>query len=118
VLLVSQDEYRHWFPGKRADLLAIALDPRERGVHVAAIEVKARRTDEAEAASGALHQLTQTLTASRWAAYPVPGSVHTRIWLNRIAEAAYAVARESRFKLDAAELQALESEPHPIYAIR
>ena len=27
VLLVSLDEYRHWFPGKRADLLAIALDP-------------------------------------------------------------------------------------------
>ena len=109
VLLVSLDEYRHWFPGKRADLLAIALDPREGGVHVAAIEVKARRTDEADAASGALDQLTQTLTASRWAAYPVPGSVHTRIWLNRIAEAAYAVARESRFKLDAAELQALEA---------
>lgn len=109
VLLVSLDEYRHWFPGKRADLLAIALDPREGGVHVAAIEVKARRSDEADAASGALDQLTQTLTASRWAAYPVPGSIHTRIWLNRIAEAAYAVARESRFKLDAAELQALEA---------
>ena len=109
VLLVSLDEYRHWFPGKRADLLAIALDPREGGVHVAAIEVKARRTDEADAASGALDQLTQTLTASRWAAYPVPGSIHTRMWLNRIAEAAYAVARESRFKLDAAELQALEA---------
>ena len=46
VLLVSLDEYRHWFPGKRADLLAIALDPDEGGVHVAAIEVKARRTDE------------------------------------------------------------------------
>lgn len=109
VLLVSLDEYRHWFPGKRADLLAIALDPREGGVHVAAIEVKARRTDVADAASGALDQLTQTLTASRWAAYPVAGSVHTRIWLNRIAEAAYAVARESRFKLDSAELQALEA---------
>ena len=27
VLLVSLDEYRHWFTGKRADLLAIALDP-------------------------------------------------------------------------------------------
>jgi hypothetical protein len=109
VLLVSLDEYRQWFPGKRADLLAIALDPREGGVHVAAIEVKARRTDEVDAASGALDQLTQTLTASRWAAYPAPGSIHTRIWLNRIAEAAYAVARESRFKLDATELQALEA---------
>jgi hypothetical protein len=109
VLLVSLDEYRHWFPGRRADLLAIALDTRERGVHVAAIEVKARRTDEVDAAAGALDQLVQTLTASRWAAYPVPGSVHTRIWLNRIAEAAYAIARESRFKLDSDELQALEA---------
>jgi hypothetical protein len=109
VLLVSLDEYRHWFPGKRADLLAIALDTREHGVHVAAIEVKARRTDEADAAAGALDQLTQTLTATRWAAYPVAGSVYSRIWLNRIAEAAYAVARESRFKLDTDELQALEA---------
>jgi hypothetical protein len=109
VLLVSLDEYRHWFPGKRADLLAIALDTHEHGVHVAAIEVKARRTDEADAAAGALDQLTQTLTATRWAAYPVPGSVYTRIWLNRIVEAAYAVARESRFKLDDDELQALEA---------
>src|ERR1022692_3881966 len=109
VLLVSLDEYRHWFPGKRADLLAIALDPREGGVHVAAIEVKARRSDEVDAASGALDQLTQTLTASRWAAYPEQGNVHSRIWLNRIAEAAYAVARESRFRLDRDELEALEA---------
>jgi len=109
VLLVSLDEYRHWFPGKRADLLAIALDPSEGGVHVAAIEVKARRSDETDAASGALDQLNQTLSATRWAAYPIPATVHTRLWLNRITEAAYAVARESRFKLDAAELQALES---------
>jgi len=109
VLLVSLDEYRHWFPGKRADLLAIALDPREGGVHVAAIEVKARRSDETDAASGALDQLNQTLSATRWAAYPSPPTVHTRLWLNRITEAAYAVARESRFKLDAAELQALEA---------
>ena len=109
VLLVSLDEYRHWFPGKRADLLAIALDPREGGVHVAAIEVKARRTDESDAASGALDQLNQTLSATRWAAYPEPETIHTRLWLNRIAEAAYAVARESRFKLDALELKALEA---------
>ena len=109
VLLVSLDEYRHWFPGKRADLLAIALDPREGGVHVAAIEVKARRTDEADAAAGALDQLNQTLAATRWAAYPELGTVHTRLWLNRIAEAAYAVARESRFKLDIGELAALEA---------
>jgi len=109
VLLVSLDEYRHWFPGKRADLLAIALDPAEGGVHIAAIEVKARRSDEANATSGALDQLSQTLAATRWAAYPVPGSVYSRLWLNRITEAAYSVARESQFKLDAAELAALEA---------
>lgn len=109
VLLVSLDEYRHWFTGKRADLLAIALDPQEGGVHVATIEVKARRSDEADAAAGALDQLNQTLAATRWAAYPETGSIHSRLWLNRIAEAAYAVARESRFKLDAAELAALEA---------
>ncbi|OMC19069.1 ATP-binding protein [Mycobacterium sp. SP-6446] len=109
VLLVSLDEYQHWFSGKRADLLAIALDPDEGGVHVACIEVKARRSDETDAAAGALDQLSQTLAATRWAAYPEPGSIHTRLWLNRITEAAYAVARESRFKLDAAELAALEA---------
>jgi hypothetical protein len=109
VLLVSLDEYRHWFTGKRADLLAIALDPDEGGVHVATIEVKARRSDEIDAAAGALDQLNQTLSATRWAAYPEAGSIHSRLWLNRIAEAAYAVARESRFKLDAAELAALEA---------
>ncbi|MEU4594250.1 ATP-binding protein [Micromonospora aurantiaca (nom. illeg.)] len=109
VLLVSLDEYRHWFPSRRADLLAIALDPSEEGVHVAAIEVKARRSDETDAAAGALDQLNQTLAATRWAAYPEPGSIHSRLWLNRIAEAAYSVARESRFKLDAEELAALEA---------
>ncbi len=109
VLLVSLDEYRHWFPTKRADLLAIALDPLEGGVHVAAIEVKARRSDEADAAAGALDQLIQTLSATRFAAYPEPDSINSRLWLNRIAEAAYAVARESRFRLDADELAALEA---------
>jgi len=109
VLLVSLDEYRHWFRSKRADLLAIALDPEEGGVHIAAIEVKARRSDEHDAASGALDQLNQTLAATRWAAYPQTGSVHSRLWLNRITEAAYAVARESRFKLDKEEIAALEN---------
>ncbi|WP_148613777.1 ATP-binding protein [Nocardioides rubriscoriae] len=108
VLLVSLDEYRHWFPGKRADLLAIALDTKDRGVHVATIEVKARRSDENDAAAGALDQLNQTLAVTQWAAYPKAGSVHSRLWLNRIAEAAYAVARESRFKLSADEIGALE----------
>ncbi|MBY6682322.1 ATP-binding protein [Rhodococcus sp. BP-316] len=108
VLLVSLDEYKQWFPGKRADLLAIALDTADNGVHIATIEVKARRSDESDAAAGALDQLHQTLAATRWAAYPESGSVHSRLWLNRIAEAAYAVARESRFKLTAAEIDALE----------
>lgn len=108
VLLVSLDEYQQWFPGKRADLLAIALDPSSRGVHVACIEVKARRSDQHDAAAGALDQLNQTLAATKWAAYPEHDSIHSRLWLNRIAEAAYAVARESRFKLDADEIAALE----------
>lgn len=109
VLLVSLDENRHWFSGKRADLLAIALDKTNEAVHVAAIEIKARRSDADIAGRDALDQLNQTLAATRWAAYPVVGSVHSRLWLNRIAEAAYAVARESRFKLDDAELRALEN---------
>lgn len=109
VLLVSLDEHQHWFTGKRADLLAIALDTANVAVHVAAIEIKARRTDADIAGKDALDQLNQTLAATRWAAYPQAGSVHSRLWLNRIAEAAYAVARESRFKLDAAELRALEN---------
>ncbi len=110
VLLVSLDEYKHWFPNKRADLLAIAIDPREGGVHVAAIEVKARRSDESDAAAGALDQLIQTLSATRFAGpYPEPGNINSRLWLNRIAEAAYAVARESRFRLDSGELEALEA---------
>ena len=109
VLLVSLDEYRHWFSGKRADLLAIALDKANEAVHVAAIEIKARRSDADIAGKDALDQLNQTLAATRWAAYPIADSVHSRLWLNRIAEAAYAVARESRFKLDIAELRALEN---------
>lgn len=109
VLLVGLDDYKAWFPtGKRADLLAIAIDPEENGVHVAAIEVKARRSDPALAQSEALDQLRQTLAVTRWAAYPVAGSVHSRLWLNRIAEAAYSVVRESRLKLSPEELGALE----------
>lgn len=109
VLLVSLDDYHHWFPGKRADLLALAIDTRERGLHVAAIEVKARRSDPLIAGQSALDQLRQTLTATRWAAYPVPGSIHSRLWLNRITEAAYAIARESQFRLERQEIEALEA---------
>lgn len=110
VILVSLDEYQHWFgSGKRADLLAIALDTRECGVHVAAIEVKARRSDETNAAAGALEQLNATVSATRFAAQPEAQNINSRLWLNRIADAAYAVARESRLCLDADELQALEA---------
>lgn len=108
MLLVSLDDYKHWFPSKRADLLVLALDPAEKGVHVAAIEVKARRSDSDIASRDALDQLKQTLFATRYAAYP-DESVHSRLWLNRIADAACAVARESNFKLDADELGVLES---------
>jgi hypothetical protein len=108
VLLVSLDDYQHWFPAKRADLLVFALDTAEDGVHVAAIEVKARRSDADLAARDALDQLRQTLHATRFAAYPQRGLVHSRLWLNRLAEAACAVARESNFRLDQAELAALD----------
>lgn len=108
LLLVSLDDYKHWFPAKRADLLVIALDTVEHGVHVAAIEVKARTSDADPAARDALDQLKQTLHATRFAAYPEHGSVHSRLWLNRLAEAACAVARESNFRLQQEELDAIE----------
>ena len=109
VLLIALDDYKHWFPGKRADLLVLALDTQEHGVHGAIIEVKARRSDADLAATDALDQLRQTLIGTRWAAYPDPESIHSRLWLNRIAEAACAVARESNLRLDSDELAAIES---------
>jgi hypothetical protein len=106
---VSLDEQSHWFPSsKRADLLALAIDTEAGGIHAAVIEIKARRSDWQAASTESLDQLRQTLIVTRRAAHPERGTVHTRLWLNRIAEAAYAVARESRFKLDADELRALE----------
>lgn len=109
VLLVSLDDHAGWFlGGKRADLVALAIDTREVGIHAAVIEVKARRSDPHLAGTQALDQLRKTLLATRWAAYPEPGSVHSRLWLNRLAEAAYAVVRESRFRLDEAEIRAIE----------
>jgi len=108
VLLISLDDYKQWFPVKRADLLVLALDTQEHGVHGAVIEVKARRSDAQPAASDAIDQLRQTLIATRWAAYPDIETIHTRLWLNRIVEAACAVARESNFRLTAEELDALE----------
>ena len=110
LVLVSLDEHPHWFNGqKRADLLAIAIDPKEKGLHVAVIEVKARRSDEVRAATEALEQLRRTLLATESAAQPDCSSLATRIWLNRIAESVYAVARESRIRLSAMEIEAVEA---------
>jgi hypothetical protein len=108
LLLVSLDDYKHWFPGKRADLLVVALDTQEGGIHAAAIEVKARTSDVDTSARDALDQLKQTLHTTRFAAYPESGSVHSRLWLNRLAEASCAVARESNLKLERSELDAIE----------
>ena len=109
LVLISLDDYKHWFPGKRGDLLVLALDEQERGVHGAIIEVKARRSDATIAATDALDQLRQTLRVTRWAGYPDPETIHSRLWLNRIAEAALAVARESNLRLSVDELAAIES---------
>jgi hypothetical protein len=111
VLLVSLDEYTDWFGrGRRADLLALALSPEEGGVHCANLEVKAvKSTAAALAAAGeAKEQLRQTLNDSRFAAYP-NGSIFSRLWLNRITEAAVGVSRENRFRLGEDDLAALDA---------
>ena len=109
ILLISLDDYQYWFPNKRADLLVLAIDEASRGVHGAVVEVKARRSDAGVAATDAVDQLRQTLQATRWAGYPDNETIHSRLWLNRIAEAAVAVARESNLRLSEAELDALET---------
>jgi hypothetical protein len=109
VLLIGLDEYGDWFRGKkRADLLALALDVNARGVHVAAIEVKARRSSDESARGEALEQLRATLLAMRYAASEQTDTLNSHIWLNRIAEAAYSVAREIGFRLSADEIDCLE----------
>jgi Helicase HerA-like C-terminal len=111
VLLLSLDEYRDWFGrGKRADMLALALSPAEEGVHLANLEVKAVKTTAAAVAAGgeAKEQLRKTLNDSRFAARP-NGSLFSRLWLNRIAEAAVGVSRENRFRLGEDDLAALET---------
>ena len=111
VLLISLDEYTDWFGrGRRADLLALALSPEDGGVHCASLEVKAVKSGSgALAAAGeAKEQLRQTLNDSRFAAYP-NGSVFSRLWLNRIAEAAVGVSRENRFRLGEDDLAALDA---------
>jgi hypothetical protein len=111
VLLVSLDEYTEWFGrGRRADLLALALSPEEGGVHCANLEVKAVKSSGAalSAAGEAKEQLRQTLNDSRFAAYP-NDSVFSRLWLNRIVEAAVGVSRENRFRLSEDDLAALDA---------
>ncbi len=112
VILISLDEYASWFgTGKRADMLALALSPEEAGVHAANIEVKAVKDPETGARSAlveAKEQLRKTLIDSRFAAYP-NGSLFSRLWLNRIAEAAVGICRENNLRLEADELRAFET---------
>lgn len=113
VVLVSLDDHPEWFlGGKRADLLSLAIDTEEMGIHGAVIEVKARRSSEERAGAEALDQLRRTLIATAFAAHPNRGTAAARVWLNRIAEAMYAVARESRIRLSAQELDAVEAFRH------
>lgn len=110
VLLLSLDEHPEWFMGqKRADLLALAIDLDEVGVHGAVIEVKARRSSSDRAGAEALEQLRKTLTATSFAATPDAALLARTVWLNRIAESVYAVARESRIRLSEMELGAIEA---------
>jgi hypothetical protein len=109
VLILSLDEYAGWFGrGRRADMLALALSPEEEGVHAANVEVKAVRdaNQVAGALSEAKEQIRATLIDSRFAAYP-NGSIYSRLWLNRICDAAVSVARETGRRLTAEDLVAL-----------
>jgi hypothetical protein len=109
VLILSLDEYANWFGrAKRADMLALALSPEEGGVHAANVEVKAVRDPAGVpgALSEAKEQIRRTLIDSRFAAYP-NGSVYSRLWLNRICDAAIAVVRETDRRLTAGDLDAL-----------
>jgi hypothetical protein len=111
ILILSLDEYADWFGRtKRADLLALALSPAELGVHAANVEVKAVRSAATvpAALSEAKEQIRRTLIDSRFAAYP-NGSVYSRLWLNRICDAAIAVARETGRRLTAEDLMALNN---------
>jgi hypothetical protein len=109
VLILSLDEYSGWFGrAKRADMLALALSPEEGGVHAANVEVKTVRDPSSVpgALSEAKEQIRRTLIDSRFAAYP-NGSIYSRLWLNRICDAAIAVARETGRRLTAEDLTAL-----------
>ena len=110
LLLLSLDEHAEWFIGQqRADLLAVAVDTQDCGLHGAIIEVKARRSDARRADAEALDQIRRSLVATSFAAQPAQGDIASRVWLNRISEALYAVARESNIRLDAQELEAIEA---------
>ena len=110
LLLISLDEHAEWFMGqRRADLLAVAVDTQELGIHGAIIEVKARRSDATRADAEALDQIRRSLVATRFAAQPTRGAIASRVWLNRIAEALYAIARESCIRLSSEELGAIEA---------
>ncbi|HEV2857953.1 MAG TPA: hypothetical protein VGW80_06070 [Solirubrobacterales bacterium] len=109
VLILSLDEYADWFGrARRADMLALALSPGEGGVHAANVEVKAVRSSGLVpgALSEAKEQIKRTLIDSRFAAYP-NGTVYSRLWLNRICDAAVAVARETGRLLTEQDLAAL-----------
>ena len=110
LLLISLDEHAEWFMGqRRADLLAVAVDTQECGIHSAIIEVKARRSDATRADAEALDQIRRSLVATSFAAQPTRGAIASRVWLNRIAEALYATVRESSIRLNADEIEAIEA---------
>jgi len=110
LVLVSLDEYKQWFGnGKRADLLVLALPADADGeVWAANVEVKTVLSagDQRKARREAKTQLLETLKDSHPAIRP-DGSVFSRMWLNRIVEAAVSVARENDVRLTEAELNAL-----------
>jgi hypothetical protein len=110
LLLVSLDEYKQWFgKGRRADLLVLALPADAKGeVWAANVEVKTVLSagDQRKARREAKTQLLETLKDSHPAIRP-DGSVFSRMWLNRIVEAAVSVARENDVRLTEAELNAL-----------
>lgn len=110
LILISLDEYSHWFGrGKRADLLVLALpSDATREVWAAFAEVKTALsgTSQSQALSEAKTQITETLKDARFAIQP-DGSIISRVWLNRIVEAAIGVARENSLRLADRELDAL-----------
>lgn len=110
LVLISLDEYQHWFGrGRRADLLVLALPSDGHGeVWAANVEVKTVGPggNQRQARSEARSQLQETLKDSRHAVSP-DGSLFSRMWLNRIVEAAIGVVRENGVMLTDDEMAAL-----------